>query len=388
MTQAMILGALLAVLVSVSARSLCAEDPPALKDVFKDDFLVGTCLGTSQVMGEEPKALELAAKQFSATTPENCLKWAEVHPEADQYNFDPVDKYVEFGEKHDMFIVGHTLCWHNQTNPWAFEGVDGKPLDRATALKRLEDHINTVVGRYKGRINGWDVVNEAVLDNGELRTGLVRTQFGPGEPWHTAIGDDYIEQAFRFAHAADPDAELYYNDFNEWYPAKIATISKLVTDLKAKGVRIDGIGLQGHWGMDYPSLDEIDHMLTEYGKLDVKLCVTELDINVIPRFTGQGTGAEVTQTFIPGTADGSSVNPYPNGLPKEKADELAKRYSDIFKLFVKHKDSIARVTFWGVHDGHSWLNDRPPGRKNYPLLFDREYQPKPAFFAVVKTAGE
>jgi endo-1,4-beta-xylanase len=365
-----------------TARAVADES--TLQAAFKQDFLVGTALGTAQIMGEEPRALELAAEQFNAITPENCLKWAEVHPEPEVYNFEPSDKYVAWGEEHGMFIVGHTLVWHNQTPAWAFAGVGGKPLDRATALARIKSHIETVVGRYKGRIDGWDVVNEAINDEGQLRTGPVGAWPKRGEPWHAAIGDDYIEQAFRFAHAADPDAELYYNDYNEWYPAKIKAISELVTGLKAKGVRIDGLGLQGHWGIDYPELEEIDHMLTEYSKLGVKLKITELDVSVLP-MPGRQTGAEITARARPEAAG----NPYADGLPADKQQELARRYADIFRLFVKHRDAIDRVTFWGVHDGQSWRNGWPVGnRVDYPLLFDREYQPKPAFDAVIETATQ
>ena len=381
---------LIAILVCIHAMSLAvvaAETDgatPALKDVFAKEFLVGAALGTHQVAGEEPAALALAARQFNTITPENLLKWSEVHPEPERYNFELADRYVEFGEKHDMFIVGHTLVWHNQTPAWAFAGVDGKPLDRETALTRIKSHIDTVVGRYKGRIKGWDVVNEAINDEGKLRTGAVGAWPRRGEPWHAAIGDDYIEQAFRFAHAADPDAELYYNDYNEWYPAKIEAISKLITELKAQGVRVDGLGLQGHWGIDYPELEEIDHMLTEYGKLGVKLMITELDLTVIPTPAGQ-TGAEITQVF----GANAGKNPYPDGMPADKQQELAERYAAIFKIFMKHRDKIDRVTFWGVHDGQSWRNGWPVGnRSDYPLLFDRQYQPKLAFNAVIDVAKE
>ncbi len=366
----------------LSSTVRAGADELTLKAAFHDDFLVGTALSVDQVTGKEPAASELAAREFNAITPENCLKWAEVHPEPDEYDFAPADRYVAWGEEQGMFIVGHTLVWHNQTPAWAFAGVDGKPLDRETALARLKTHIGTVVGRYRGRVKGWDVVNEAIDDEGQLRTGPVGAWPKRGEPWHAAIGDDYIEQAFRMAHAADPDAELYYNDFNEWYPAKIEAISELVTSLKAKGVRIDGLGLQGHWGLDYPELDEIDHMLTEYGKLGVKLMITEFDVSVLPT-PDRRLGAEITAR----ARREAGSNPYADGLPAEKQQELAQRYADIFRLFVKHRDKIERVTFWGVHDGQSWRNGWPIGnRVDYPLLFDRQYQPKPAFDAVIETA--
>ena len=366
----------------VLTGSVMAESP-ALKDAFAEHFRVGAALATQQVLGEEPTALELVAHQFNTITPENLLKWAEVHPEPSRYNFEPADKFVAFGEKHGMFIVGHTLVWHNQTPAWAFQHADGRPLDRETALANMKEHIATVVGRYKGRVHGWDVVNEAVDDEGQLRSGPVGPPGRRGEPWHAAIGDDYIEKAFQFARQADPDAELYYNDYNEWYPAKIEAISDLVRSLQAKGVRIDGIGLQGHWGMDYPKLEEIDHMLTEYGKLGVKLMITELDITVLP-IPGQQTGAEVTER-APGS---TAMNPYPDQLPANKQQALADRYAAIFRIFIKHADKIDRVTFWGVHDGQSWKNDWPiRGRSDYPLLFGRNLQAKPAFAAVIDTAS-
>jgi endo-1,4-beta-xylanase len=364
--------------VLLAASSLGAAEPTALKDAFKDDFRVGAAVGTRHVMaGDESPELKLVAQHYNTITPENLLKWAEVHPQPDRYNFEPADRYVAWGEEHDMWIVGHTLVWHNQTPDWAFHGVEGQPLDRDTALARIKEHISTVVGRYKGRINGWDVVNEAIDEQGKFRSGEVGPPGRRGEPWHAAIGDDYIEHAFRFAHEADPDAELYYNDFNEWYPAKIEAISKLVASLKEKDIRIDGLGLQGHWGMDYPKLEEIEHMLNEYGKLDVKIMITELDINVVAQ---RNTGGDINQRDESGDRRGSET------LPDDQQQALAERYAAIFKIFLKHRDNIDRVTFWGVHDGHSWLNDR--GTPNHPLLFDRQLQPKPAFDAVIAGAKE
>jgi endo-1,4-beta-xylanase len=382
MIHKMLVPAILAVILHITGlASPVFAEPSALKVEFKDKFRIGAAIGTHQVMGDEPESMKLVARHFNTITPENLLKWQEVHPEPEKYNFGPADAFVKFGEGNDMFIVGHTLVWHNQTPPWAFEGAGGKPLDRETALRRIKEHIETVVGRYRGRIDAWDVVNEAIDDNGKLRSGEVGPPGRRGEPWHAAIGDDYIERAFQYAHAADPEAELYYNDYNEWHPEKIAAISKLVKSMQAKGIRIDGIGLQGHWGMDYPAIEEIDHMLTEYGKLGVKLMITELDVSMLPP-PGQNTGAEVSQR-----ADGGDIqNPFPNGLPPDQQKELADRYAAIFRVFVKHADKIDRITFWGVHDGQSWRNDWPVrGRSDYPLLFDRQLQQKPAFEAVIDT---
>jgi endo-1,4-beta-xylanase len=361
---------LLATIVASSA--VLADERVALKNVFAEHFRIGAALSTSQAMGDEPAALELAARQFNTITPENLLKWAEVHPQPDQYNFEPADKFVAFGQQHDMFVVGHTLVWHNQTPAWAFQDDSGQPLSRDALIERMRDHIHTVVGRYKGKIGGWDVVNEAFEDDGALRDS----------PWRIIIGDDYLELAFRFAHEADPEAELYYNDYNEWHPGKRKAVTRLVRSFKAKGIRIDGIGLQGHWGLDYPSLPEIEAMLNDYGKLGVKLMVTELDMNILPR-PGAQTAAEVSAT-----AEGSdALDPYAAGLPDEMSQKLADRYAAVFAMFVKHRDKIDRVTMWGVHDGQSWLNYWPiRGRTAYPLLFDRQLQPKPAFDAVVRAA--
>src|SRR4029079_18565766 len=251
---------------------------------------------------------------------------------------------------------GHNLVWHQQTSAWVFQGTDGKPADRETLLARMRDHIHTVVGRYKGRIHGWDVVNEAIDEDGSLRKA----------PWHDGIGDDYVAKAFEFAHEADPDAELYYNDYNLEKPAKRAGVIRLVKDLKARGLRIDGIGNQGHWRLETPTIGEIEDALVDLHSTGLKVMYTELDINLLPQ-----AGRD---------ADPAVANPYASGLPDDKQRELAARYADIFGVFMRHRDIVTRVTFWGLSDADSWLNR---GRMNYPLLWDRLRQPKPAFQGVV-----
>jgi endo-1,4-beta-xylanase len=372
----------LSTLVLLATTVTQAEEPSRLEDAFAPHFRIGAAIGTHHATGREPAALELASQQFNTVTPENCMKWQSLHPETDKYDFDAADAFVDWATKHGMFIVGHALVWHSQTPRWVGQGVDGEPLDRELALKRMKEHIEAVVGRYKGRIRAWDVVNEAIDDQGRLRSSST----GPGgprmRPWYAPIGDDFIEKAFEYAHAADPDAELYYNDYNEWHPVKIEAISQLVRRLQSKKIRIDGIGLQGHWGLDYPKLDEIGHMLTEYGKLGVKLMITELDVTVLPR-PNRDTSADVGRRV----EGGDRLNPYRDGLPDDAAKLLADRYAAIFRLFVEHADKIDRVTFWGIHDGHSWRNSFPVrGRVDYPLLFDRQLRPKSAFAAVLRTA--
>jgi len=359
------------VVFSVAVWAAGCNTQPALKEVFADDFLIGGALNTEQVYGDVPQAeTAIITKHFSTITPENILKWQKVHPEPDVYVFEPVDKLIELAENNNMFVVGHTLVWHWQTPRWVFQNADGLDADRETLLARMKEHIFTVVGHCKGKVHGWDVVNEALDENGELRqTGWVRI-----------IGDDFIEKAFEYAHQADPDAELYYNDYDMWKPSKVAGAVRLIKDLQAKGIRIDGVGMQGHWGFDYPSDEDLEAAILAYSELGVKVMVTELDLSVLP-MPGMDTGADIRARF----QLSDEVNPYVNGLPDDMQQKLAQRYAELFSIFHKHADKISRVTFWGVQDGSSWRNRWPiRGRTDYPLLFGRDYQPKPAFDAVIK----
>lgn len=348
---------------------------PALKDVFKYRFLVGAALNPNQFTERDSRGVALVSRHFNTITPENVLKWQLVHPRpgADGYDFEAADRYVEFGEKHDMFIVGHTLVWHNQTPRWVFEDGEGNPLDRDALLERMRDHIHTVVGRYKGRIHGWDVVNEALNEDGTLRQS----------PWLRIIGEDYLEKAFQFAHEADPDAELYYNDFSLEDESKRNGAIRLVKRLQSKGLKVTGIGTQTHAKLDEPSPQQVEDTILAFAELG-KVMVTELDIDVLPRATrnqGADVGLRVERR--------QELDPYQDGLPAEVQQELARRYAEIFGVYLKHQDKIDRVTFWGVTDGDSWLNNWPVrGRTNYPLLFDREGRPKRAFDAVIRAAQQ
>jgi endo-1,4-beta-xylanase len=281
---------------------------------------------------------------------------------------------VEFGENNDMFMVGHTLVWHSQTPGWVFQDEDGNPLDRESMLERMRDHIHTVVGRYKGRIHGWDVVNEALNEDGTLRES----------PWYRIIGRDYLIKAFEYAREADPDAELYYNDYNLEKPEKRAGAIELVKYLQENGAPVTGIGTQSHLHLKTPSLQEIEKTITEFAALGIDVMITELEIDVLPYPTGYQQGADLSNIV----RDEEAINPYTDGLPDDVQEELAQRYRDVFEVYLKHKDAITRVTFWGVNDGNSWKNNYPArGRTNHPLLFDREWQAKPAFYEVVDIAG-
>ena len=356
----------------LTATSPFAWAEGSLKDAYKGEFLIGTALNNKHFAEVDPQDETLVAGQFNSITPENVLKWEAVHPGLDRYNFDQADRFVAFGEKHGMFIVGHTLVWHQQLPKWVLK-ENGQPVSREVALQRMRDHIQTVMGRYKGRIQAWDVVNEALDDKGALRKS----------PWHETVGEDYIIKAFEFAHEADPQAELYYNDYSLENEPKRRGAIELVKKLQAAGVKIHGVGIQGHSKMSWPSIGQLDATLTELGQLGIKTMMTEVDIDVLPGAKNNGS-AEITDRQ---KAD-PALNPYTAGLPEEMQEKLAQRYADFFTVYRKHRGTLSRVTFWGVTDAGSWLNGWPiPGRSNYPLLFDREGKPKPAFQAVLKVAG-
>lgn len=352
-----------------------AQAQPVLKDVFKNDFLIGVAVNSFQFTGRDTVGDRIIATQFNSVSPENVLKWQIIQPGPDKYNFEPGDQYVAFGEKHHMFIIGHTLVWHHQTPRWVFEGKDGKPADRKELLKRMRDHIMKVVGRYKGKIKGWDVVNEALNEDGTLRES----------PWLKIIGPDFIEKAFEYAHEADPDAELYYNDYSMTNKAKRQGAIKIYKDLRAKGIPITAVGCQMHFWMPAFSLSEVDSMLNDFKSNGIKVMGTELDMGVLP-YPGGNRGGDISINF---KKLSPAMNPYKDGLPDSVATRLDENYNKLFKIFMKYKDDIKRITFWGARNSDSWLNNWPiPGRTNYPLLFGRDGKPNSAFYAVIKAAGE
>ncbi|REG99626.1 endo-1,4-beta-xylanase [Flavobacterium aquicola] len=337
----------------------------SLKNSFKGDFYIGTALNINQIEEKDAKADALIRKEFNAITAENCMKSMFVHPSKDKYDFAMTDKFVAYGEKNKMFIHGHTLIWHSQLAPWMAEIKDN------TEMKIfMKDHITTIVSKYKGRINSWDVVNEALNEDGTLRKSV----------FYNTLGDSYLADSFRLAALADPKVDLYYNDYNICEPKKREGVIELVKNIQAHGGKIDGVGIQGHWRLESPSIEEIEKSILAYSELGLKVAFTELDITVLPN-PWDLKGADVNQNF-----EGSTkMNPYPEKLPDSIQAKLADRYASIFKLFLKYKDKISRITFWGVHDGQSWLNDWPiKERTNYPLLFDSKLRPKKAYYKVVE----
>lgn len=341
-----------------------SADLPVLKDVFKDDFLIGTALSAGQIEGKDPQADSLVRKQFNVLTAENSMKSMFLQPEWGKFDFATADKLVEYARKNNMQVIGHTLIWHSQL-PDYMQGMTGK--DSVETFFR--DHIRTVASHYDRKIRGWDVVNEALNEDGTLRSTV----------FQRLLGDDYVTEAFRLAQQAAPNTELYYNDYNIEQPAKRAGAIRLIRQIREAGARIDGVGIQGHWHAGKVPLKDIEDSILEFAALGIKVMITELDLEVLPR---DFSGAEISRK-MKDPAD-PSLNPYTGGLPESVQQQLAADYEALFRLLLKHKDKIARVTFWGVNDGQSWLNDWPlPGRTNYPLLFDRNYQPKPAYYPVI-----
>lgn len=346
----------------------------SLKDAYKNLFYIGAALNLNQIQGRDTASVNIVKEQFSAIVAENCMKGMFIQPKEGEFFFDDADKFVELGEKNNMFITGHCLIWHSQAPSWFFTDNMGKNVSAEVLKERMKTHITTVVSRYKGRIKGWDVVNEAIEDNGEWRNSK----------FYQILGEEFIPLAFRYAHEADPDAELYYNDYNEWHAGKRDAIVKMVKSLKEKGIRIDGVGMQGHIGMDYPSLEEYQVAIDAYAAAGVKVMVTELDLSALPS-PRQNIGANISDT----ESYRKEMNPYITGLPDFVATAWTKRMEDFFRLFVANSDKIQRVTMWGVTDVDSWKNDFPMrGRTDYPLLFDREYKAKPVVQQLIELAKQ
>lgn len=333
----------------------------SLKEAFKDKFYMGTTLNAWQLMGRRPEELNIAKTQFNSIVAENIMKSGRVQPKEGEFDFTLADKFVEFGEQNDMHIHGHTLIWHSQAPRWFFTDNAGDLVSKEVLTERMKTHIFTVVGRYKGRVASWDVVNEAIEDDGSYRQSN----------FYKILGEDFIKLAFKFAHQADPEAKLYYNDYSMANPRKRNGVVKMVEELRREGIHIDGIGMQGHVGLNNPDLEEFDKSLEAYGKLG-KIMITELELSVLPSPWGDA-GAELSDTY---TYD-DKMNPFPNGLPDDVQQQFTHRFIDFFKLFLKHKDNITRVNLWGINDGNSWKNNWPVrGRTDYPLLFDRENNAK------------
>jgi len=384
-----------------------AEAPVTLRDAFQDRFMVGTAVNRSMVTGgagfrrsadQSAKDIALLKAQFNQISPENDLKWQLIHPRegANGYDFAAADAFVNFGLSNKITMVGHTLVWHSQTPNWVFAGTNPPPTNatsfaaantnspatnrfgrggfaggfggytgprasREELLQRMREHIHTIVGRYKGKIKAWDVVNEAIADGGG--TNILRNSL-----WLQIIGPDFIAKAFHYAHEADPDAILRYNDYGLENPTKRKKLITLLKSLQAQKVPVHAIGSQAHLNVSI-TFDTMDQTLTELAALGLPIHITELDVNSAAG--GQrGFGADIAN-------NGATTQ---GGLVSDADKKLADAYAGIFRAFLKHRDSVKLVTFWGVNDANSW---RSQGK---PLLFDVNANPKPAFDAVIAEA--
>ncbi len=367
----------LAIMVFMAAalpacNSTNSEKGQTLKDAFEGKFYIGTAVNPMQISGRDSLSQKIILTHFNSIVAENCMKAERIQPEEGKFSFDLPDRFVEFGEQNNMHIVGHTLIWHSQAPRWFFVDEEGNDVSREVLIERMRNHIFAVVGRYKGRVHGWDVVNEAIIEDSSYR----KSKF------YEIIGEDYIELAFQFAAEADPDAELYYNDYGMANPGRRKGVIEIVKNLQAKGIKIDGIGMQGHLNLESLNLEEFEKSIVAFSELGVKVMITEFDLTILP-FPTRETTADVGLR----AEYEARMNPYADGFTEEALAEWNNACTDIFRLFLKHQDKISRVTTWGVTDNHSWKNNWPiRGRTDYPLLFDREYQPKPVVKTIIEEA--
>jgi Beta-1,4-xylanase len=342
-----------------------------LKGALEGKFLIGAAINDDQVTGKDSLSDKILVQQFNSITAENCMKSEVVQPEEGKFDFTQADRFVAFGEKHKMFIHGHVLIWHSQAPKWFFVDKNGKDVSRKVLIERMKKHISTVMKRYKGKIRSWDVVNEAIMDDGSFRPSK----------FYQILGEDYIRLAFQIARKVDPTAQLIYNDYSMALPGRREGVVKMIRNLQKQGIKVDGIGMQGHFSMDFPTLSEFEKSMESFASLGVKLTISELDMTLLP---SPYHGADVAQKI----AFEKGMNPYSNGLPDSVSTAWNNRLGEFFRLFLKHSDKISRVTLWGVTDNQTWRNDWPiPGRKDYPLLFDRTFKPKPVVNTIIEEAS-
>ncbi|HEY0356676.1 MAG TPA: endo-1,4-beta-xylanase [Flavisolibacter sp.] len=338
------------------------DSTKGLKEYYAGHFTMGVAVSPQALKTDEAG---LVTKHFNSLTAENAMKMGPIHPKENEYAWKGADSIVAFAERNGMKLRGHTLLWHQQTPAWLFVDNNGDTVSKEILLQRLKDHITAVVTRYKGKIYAWDVVNEAISDK--------KDEYLRPSPWYNIIGEEYIAKAFQWAHEADPAAQLFYNDYNEISPVKRAKIIRLVTSLKNAGVPIHGIGLQGHWAVNEPSRGQLDSTLKEFASVGLPLQITELDISVYPK-------EHDARERKPGDANAA--------FTPEREQQQIEKYKMIFELFSKYRENITSVTFWNISERYSWLDNFPvKGRKDYPLLFDKDLKPKKAFWEVAKLAA-
>ena len=332
--------------------------PASLKDAYDGYFTVGVAVNQRNV--SDSTQIELIKKEFNSITAENDMKPGELHPAEGVWNWERGDKIADFCRKNGIKLRGHCLVWHSQFCDWMFNDKNGKPVSKEVFYSRLRDHIHQVVNRYKDVVYAWDVVNEAMSDAGRGWRGHEPNPYRESK-LYKLCGDEFIAKAFEYAHEADPDAILFYNDYNAATPIKRDRIYNMVKKMQDAGVPITGIGMQGHYNIYGPSEEDVDSALTKYSELVDHIHITELDIRCNEEMGGQLRFSRGENNAIP---------PYIATLHEDQ-------FARIFRVFRKHKDVIDNVTMWNLSDADSWL-----GVNNHPLLFDENLKPKKAYYAV------
>jgi endo-1,4-beta-xylanase len=350
-----------------------------LKDAYSKAFKIGCAVNSSIVNGRDAASQKIIINEFNSITSENDMKAEVLHPRPDVWNFNAADQFIKFGKDNGMFIIGHTLVWHNQTPDFFFNNNDGTAKNHDEMVEQMRSYIETVAGHFSGKVDAWDVVNEIIDNNGSYRPTTWVNSFNGN-------GDEVVKLAFGFAEKYAPGTELYYNDFNAWRPTKRDGIARMIRMLQKEGIRIDGVGIQGHWGLNFPKNEYVKAAIDTFAALGVKVMITELDIDVLPLTKeGQIIGKSLQEPQFQLEEFETFLDPYKDGLPKEVENQQTARYKELMQIFYDKRDKIDRVTFWGLHDGMSWKNGYPiPNRTNYPLLFYRDKTPKPAYKAILE----
>ncbi len=326
---------------------------PTLKEAYQEQFLMGVAVNQRNI--SVPEQMELIRQQFNSMTAENDMKPQPTEPAEGQFNWNGADRVANFCRQNGIKLRGHCLVWHNQIGNWMFTDSTGQTVSKELLLKRIERHIEAIVNRYKDVVYCWDVVNEAITDDPHAECPYRQSRL------YQIAGDDFIRCAFRAARKADPNALLFYNDYNECDKFKRQRIYNMVKEMKADGVPIDGIGMQGHYNVFGPSEAEVDSTIALYRKVVDHIHITELDVRVDSKMGGQlNNNGETAQ------------------LSPELVAQQEQQYARLFRAFSKHADVVDCVTFWNLSDRDSWL-----GSDKYPLLFDKNYKPKKAYELVV-----
>jgi endo-1,4-beta-xylanase len=344
---------------------------PGLAMKYGDYFPIGAAVDSQSYMTHAP----VLKAHFNSVTAENEMKWASLEPTEGSFSYGTADAIVSFATTNNMKIRGHTLVWHSQNPSWVFSNGSGGMPTKDVLLSRMKNHITKVMQHFAGKVYAWDVVNEAIMEDGSYRDGTLADD--KKSLWYQIIGESYIAEAFKAAHAADPKAKLFYNDYYDYIPTKQQAIYNMIKGLLARGIQVDGIGMQCHINIQpstdpanqayYQDVGHLEDAIKLYASLGVAVQVTELDMSLyIPGKTYTSDQYYTTATFT-------------DALKLQQAD----RYAQFFQLFRDHRDVITGVTFWGIADDNTWLSEFSSGRKDFPLLFDTNHNPKPAFWAVV-----